>query len=220
MPFKSGRTAAVSSFNYSDIATGKSFVNYFGGKASGSYLLMTNRGYSETTHTTGDSGGLSIGSDTPAVDIDFDVTLDRPRLIEGKTMISVPLVIGVNQEIGVSGKLVVTVRKVSGGTESDLVEEVTATESYTGEAASNYWRKFIMQAVIVDIPRTKFKKDDILRLTVRAFSDAAANGGVGGVGHDPKSRDFILKTSPAEQSSTEDTTESDLQFPVPFVLDV
>jgi hypothetical protein len=218
MPFQSGRTGVTSTFNYNDIATGKSFVNHYGARASGAYLLMANKGYSDMTHTISSNtgGGLSIGVDTPAEDLNFDLEFDRPRMVEGETMISIPIVLGVDGINGVNGKLHVLIRKVVGLSEIELVDEVSRLVEYTGESSANGWRYFRMVAVIVDIPKTKFKRGEILRLTVRVY---ATNGGSGsgGVGHDPKGRSFVLHVD-ALSSTT--TTASDLQFPIPFIVDI
>lgn len=229
MPFQSGRTGVTNTFNYNDIATGKSIINHYGARASGAYLLMANRGYSDGTHTMSGKNvgnGLIIGTSTPALDLDFDLEFDRPRVIEGKTLISVPIVIGLDAAVTSKGKVNVIVRKVVGGTsgaETDLVSRATKVVSFTGTSGSEQ-RHFRMIAVIVDIPRTKFKAGDILRLTCVTYVETG-NTIRGGIGHDPKGRDYVLLQIGEEgltvaETSADVTPASDLQFPIPFVLDI
>lgn len=179
--------------SYTDIITGRGYVTFYAGdclSASGAgsaspptYILRTNEFYSD--YGISASGGLNAlagTSNNKAWDLDFDLEIEKPILMEGEGFISVPVAFQVD---GTNGPVDVTlsgaIAKVSGGSEEIIASGVTYKVQLAGAAATQN-----MLAVKVDIPRTTFKIGDTLRLNIK--TSAPGNNRAIILAFDPKNR--------------------------------
>ena len=212
-----GEPAAIASYDYIDIAEGTGIVVFHGGatrSSSGGYMFRLGRNvfYSDIIA----SGGTNLGTDDlKLLDFDFDVQFKRPQIIEGNSLISIP--IGVRGNVAASnykGYAAVAVQKVSEGVETELFALTSGgliTSAQSWEHGYN--------TIEADIPKTHFKSDDTLRLQVQLYARGnAADTAVVMMGMDPNNRTQSGSLSGTELRWLEGS--ADLQFHVPFKLSI
>jgi len=203
---------AISSYDYTDIASGTGYVIFYGGNlsdgtsASGSYVLSDNVFYSENknTHTV-----LNTTSWANAMDITFESSIfNLPRIIEGKALINATLGHGATGGAipltRLSGTRII---KYDGTTETVLA---TVTSDITTGGAALGAHIFSME---VDIPQTLFKAGDTLRLNTNVWVKLDAGAGVTWtIAHDPADRN--------DSTYIPDADPTTLTFHVPFKVDL
>lgn len=146
---------AIASYNYLDIVQGVGYLTLYGGdyddSGTGKYAISPNTFYSTLgTHQT-------VGA--AAFDIDFDIELGRTITFEGQALINIPLRM---QNAGVQQvTATVYIRKYSGGVESEIVNDTCSTPALLNWGANQPW----CLAIKLAVPKTVFKKGDILRVT-------------------------------------------------------
>ena len=194
--------ANILSYNYEDVASGLGVSTF--------YLFNTTNSTATTYHLTdqviysADIAQKITASTTSDTDYDL-TTFNHPRTTEGTGIIQ--LSVGAQTTAGVTSFYVVlTLRKVSGGVETDLVS-VTSPTLTTAANPTSSALNFCME---MTIPKTLFKIGDTLRLNVAGTTNA---GGVGYIGIDPKSRSKGIG-----HTVTMTITDSNIQ--VPFKLEV
>ena len=195
MAFSSGRTEAISTFAYSDIATGKVVVNHYGGYTSGAYLLSKNIFWSDGIETI-------LGSDT----FNFDLEFTRPRTVQGDMIVNVPVIV---DEGGSTVYISITIQKISGGVPITLIgPKLTKWNSPEGSVG-----KYVAHASMVnlEVPRTKFKTEDTLRVIVTVIPGAQQTG----IGHDPKNRTWSLTIDAVSEDAP-----TQMMVQIPFKIDV
>lgn len=206
------QSQAVASFDYTDIASGTGYVIYYGGhlidgSTSGSYILTDNVFYSHdiTTETT-----LNTTSWAKAVEEDFDITFNLPRIIKGIAILNATIGTSYTgagtSSMTLSGAQVI---KVSNGTEEVLCTFADSSFSKTGAQKSSK-----IQSFSETITQNNFKQGDVLRLRLPLW--VKVNPGAGVVwsfAHDPKDRD-----DPNAYIHNDDTTT--LQLHIPFKIDI
>lgn len=168
----------ITTFSYKDVSSGKSVVDYYGGDVSGAYFLSQNQFWSANVR----SGVGTVGSGARA-DEDFDIEFEKSRVIEGVCLVNVPF--GINDS-GTAGSMFarIKIRKWDGTTETELADGDSQPFSWTGAAAYH----FTIKLVKVDIPKTKFKKGETLRVTIELYTIGGNAGDAIYLCHDPKDR--------------------------------
>lgn len=206
---KSGE-GAIASYDWTDIAEGVGYRTFYGVfNLSGSTGLLVNSRsvYSGTYngyHTVSDPLTTSY---VKVISKDFATTFNLPKIVKGKVLINAGHLLGLEGTSGGSVSVYdnVTIYKnnVSIGTMSG--SEIIATTGI-GLATSG------MSSVIVDIPKTHFKKNDELKVLVDVYAKKTGTQlATTSLGHDPIGRD---------PDSTYARASTTLFINVPFVIDL
>ncbi len=217
--YSSARENTIISFAFSDIASGKSYVIFYGGYG-GAYFLTTstniNSGYQSnaTTNagiTTADVIETAFGI---KLSINFDTKFDVAQTIDGDTFCNATIginsnAVGDNETADVA--LTVSAQKngvhlVSGATVLTEGSLNTGTNKHdSGEFA-----------VVLDIPKTSFGIGDTLRFVVEVSGNGTSGDNlIVGIGHDPANRNEDV--SNANNKTILDSQTTQMRFAVPFV---
>ena len=210
--------AALASYDYVDIASGTGFVTFYGGRVSvsganvsGGFVLRGDKFYSDliTTYRAGNAANQAF---TNIHELDFDIDFKRPMTVHGLLLASVPY--GLKTASAAKqyeAKIQVLVRKWDGTTETeiannygDVLQVITAIE----------WLK--MGAIDVNVPKTHFKAEETLRITVIYWGREAQTGADtfdSYLGHDPQGR-----TTADDETVDWGTDVTVMSFQVPFVI--
>jgi hypothetical protein len=184
----------LANYDFIDIVAGTGIINFYAGTTVDLKMLSNNEFYSEAVATESAQIGDTVAW-TLLLDIDFDVVLNRPLVLKGKTVVNVPLKIrsGLNT---VNVYAIVKVRKWDGVTETEIVSNDSSSSSQAAAGSS-----YFMKAVDVDIPITNFKIGETLRLTILGYGQTSASGwGFISIGHDPMNRSTGWDTTGAVPS--------------------
>jgi len=217
---KSGE-GSVASYDYSDIAEGTGVFHFYPWVGVDSNVLSsTNTHYSNDVVKHYDLNDTTTS--TKILDVDFDVVFNLPKIIGGTAVVT--LTLGYNMTTADGGFeqfARVRIRKDDGvNPEVEVATNDTAlfAESDTGHLTQNapYSETF---SVEIDVPKTHYRKGDILRLTIEIWgkTDATKRSWMG-FGCDPADQndDYTDLTG----KIIEDTDRTVLDFYVPFVLDL
>ena len=195
-------SAAVASFDYTDIASGLGYSTYYGfTDTGGNYRLIDNTSvYSETTGDEVQSGG------TPAITKTYtSSTFQLPRDIKGKAIINIPVKgQGTTGVVYASGALI----HYDGDTAASAVIGQGNGAAATGADVASEEVKY--NCVSFDCTETHVKRGDAIKLKVDIWS-TTDNWTI--TGHDPTNADY----SP---TAGNDLTETQLKIMVPFKLDL
>lgn len=230
-------------YDFIDIADGTGYVVYYGSKGnSGSNLLTPQIITSEETVSFLETETIT-STFVKKFDIDFDVTFNVPKDIKGKVYCNIP--IGVSAPAGATRKPIyfaaVGVKHVDvDGNETILASGATRHVNESGgiPAASRGHTSMVGLAICDVSGAEHFKKDETLRMTVEGWfsSTNASESAHLMIGHDPSNQEFV-KGNRAAYNEAEvnqliefknvDTTgkisgatSTQMQFQVPFVLDI
>lgn len=153
----------IASYDYVDISEGVGFVHYKGARVcvdnnvnNDVYILTTQPIISNFAFSTSTTGSM---------DIDFDVTFNLPKVLVGTMYIIMPVGISVSDTINPS----ITVRKWDGSTETQIVA-ATAGTPIVGVGSTTY-KDVILK---ITIPKTKFKRNETLRVTFTSTTDGTS----------------------------------------------
>lgn len=210
--FRTTRPNSITSYDFVDIASGRGYIKYWmfatSDNSGVSYNLTQNQIYSDASQQDGNDDNYICSTAeaqtnitaTKVLDMDFDLLIDRPIIIEGDAFFT-----GTVEQRTVSGSgsttgyLIVKVRKVNNAsTESDIL-------SVTGGTFTNGARSTLK----LTIPRNKFKSGEKIRITVEVYVTIGA--GVTkdvSFGHDP------LGTAGAVDFTTAGDSESYIILPL------
>lgn len=214
--------AAIVTYDYTDIASGVGYSIFYGGHmgevtSSGSWLLSDNEFYSNdivTKERTDSSGAWEL-----VIDKDFDVTFNLPRVVRGDAIISIPS--GMSQQATSTDEFRhdIFIYRVRDGAPTYLISGSSIVHKHTSAGAAETFSEIGTNELA--IPETTFKKDDTLRLNVVMMQKGspAAQPTVYGIAHDPKNRNDPRATA-ATGKVILDTTDTVLEFHVPFKLDI
>lgn len=172
--YRKGNESVNAQFNFIDIATGKGYVKFYAGDASGAFILSPNQFYSQI--------GYSTAVQTNTLTREFDCLFDRPLIIQGDCVVNMPVRVGTAGAYVVSAAIVIA--KYSGSTETSLASG--EVYQYKNAWGTNDKRIFTS---ILNIPRTKFKKGDKLRF--RFVSNSGSSSYYNDFMHDPMNRTTI-----------------------------
>ena len=183
--FRTGPDSIVT-FNFDDISNGQGIVNIFLGRTVDKNKMSSTIWYSDKVFT-------STGSITPGVafvkvlDVDFDMEFNVPTILRGDTIINMPYGCKAVVANTYYAFLIVTVKHWDGATETDLVTNTGGTVFDTLAIGAYVYD---IAGIDLNVPNTKFKKGETLRITVEVWGHSAG-GGAGGnwfIGHDPQGR--------------------------------
>ena len=200
---------SITSFDFLDFAKGKAIQSWFGLNGRTEYALHEVVLYSDDIETYGTMVNTS-NLWGEKLNVDLDVTFDKPQIIDGEVAINI--VLGMNHTGNASAAqtyLIAKLRHWDGTTETELGSAQSET------IGANTTQNDRMNCLLIDVARTKFKKGDTFRLTVEVWgmcSGASTFTWFLGFGHDPKNRQ-----SPLLMSATQQTA---LQLAVPFRIDL
>ena len=193
--------SAIASYNYTDIVAGTGIIVFYAGFASGAGAILSNSTFYgqpyESSYTT--TTGYPVQADSMGFQINFNL----PRVIKGDCIISAPIEVaggGANQA---SANYHWSLYKVSGTTKTFLVSGASGLVASTGT-------KEDITTVSVNIPLTKFKKND--KLILSGVLLIGQNGGTGNftAAYDPKNRAGVTIT----------TIDTNLIANIPFRIDL
>lgn len=195
--------AALRTYDFADAATGGSLTFYAGRTVDG-YRLSTLDFYTNNKKHTNNT--TTATTYTLVSDIDFDVTLKKPMIIDGTAIINVSYSCACTVN-NANGYVVVKVRKWDGTTETNLVTSSNSTVS----TSSGTTHVPITGCLDVTVPRTTFRQGETLRITVEGWLKADSGGGTADLSiyHDPKNR-----AADGSGGATVDTTMLLAQMPV------
>jgi len=177
--FRNERERVIASFDAFDIASGTGIKNFYAGDTVDTTILSDQTFYSDTI--VSNTGNIGISADAKRLDIDYDVEINNPLTIVGKTVLNVP--ISATRTGGTTTAHVVAVlRKESASVETDIVTNISRVLSVSLGTG------YTMLAIDLDIPQTSFKRGDILRLTVELWASGGASPASAAFAHDPKGR--------------------------------
>jgi hypothetical protein len=168
---------SIASYNFVDVAAGTGVVEFFLGEAVDVKRLSNSKFYSRRTLI--DSGQIASPSDdTKVLDIDFDIEFVEPQIIDGKTVITIPMGMLIRNASKTSTTYIIAkVRKWDGTTETELASNTSGELSLTTTGTDEYAR--VMTCIDLDIPSTIFRAGETLRLTIEQYSgssnDASSN---------------------------------------------
>jgi len=152
---------AIISFNFTDIAEGTGSVRYF--------LIQYQTSAGTTYGLTRQADRTANISTTPGGTVEYDLDLppfNLPKVVKGTAVFGV----GGDKGNGVLS-FVVTLKKLSGSTETDVTSAITSAAGGVGED----WFIFEMPCT-----QTHFKIGDILRLNISVVASGTAKWN-----HDP-----------------------------------
>jgi hypothetical protein len=153
---------ATASFDYADIqeGTGYSIYNLIQAQVSGNttYALSRNDLDSSISELSGNTGSGKT------LDLDFDVTFNRPQNVKGIAYVNIPHGILSNPN-ATTGYLVAKVRKWDGTTETEIIEATSETLSAPGSSGTDQK----VHNIPITIPLTHFKKGETFRLTIEGW---------------------------------------------------
>jgi len=169
--------------NFTDLITNNGILELFGGKTADNYLLSSFVFYSNA------DGKITFTGDNTAGDIDFDALIENQITLEGKGIVTVPLlhIQGGGATSDVDTTMTVLLRKWDGSTETEIVSENVSANSLTTIATDT--SDGYVWTVDFTIPRTVFKAGETLRITVTTTAPGASKEI--GICHDPKDRDTL-----------------------------
>lgn len=151
---KSGE-GSISTYDFFDLATGKGYKTFYLTASSGALTLNPNPFYSN------DKDVRKTGTTALAAGLDFDVEFLKPLTIDGKAIINLPTFYsgGANSGLEVRG----AIQKLDINNVLTNIASGAATATYT-DTAGNYTGR--VHCIIIDIPKTKFKAGETLRVNV------------------------------------------------------
>ena len=194
--------STIASYDYADIFAGAGVIENYGGLAGTSYILSDNKFYSGEIYTA--SGGLASTSFVEALDIDFDVYLNRSLTLGGRVVVNAPIHISVAGGGTNEVYIIAKVREWDGTTETEIASGTGNTFTTTASA-------YHMLAAPVNIPaNTIIKRGNYLRLTIGVWAKKGTGSTyVVKLGHDP------MNSTDAVYTGT-----SILTFQVPVKIDL
>jgi len=200
--------SAIASYDYTDIIEGTGIIKF---------MAYTNKdtsgtNYSLTRQTVFYSSDIELVDNNPgvtaALDIDFDLSpFNSPVTIRGTAVVNVCFECQADIESG-TGYAIAKIRKWDGAAETEIAS--TQSESLTDD--------YRILALNINVPKTHFKKGEILRLTIYCYGEKTAGGNNFHVvfGCDPQNRDgtWIVPSTDNPVSTTK------LEFYCPFEIDL
>ena len=196
---------AIASYDWQDIASGNGYINFYPVETEGGKMLT------KTTSVFATSGKLYSNVAT-GIDEDFDVTFTIPTTINGKVLITLPMLFSkgdTTDAITPSSTITVYIRHWDGTTETDLGTDNVAASIVIGGAA--YGSKQGMYSFALDITKKHFAAGDTLRYTLTGTSVAGGTGAAIWIYRDPADR---TATYSYGVGGDLDTTKTTIAIPV------
>ena len=215
---KSGE-GAIASYAYTDIAEGTGVVLFYGFNShddgTDDYHLGINAVRSNDKITINTAAGAA---NAKRLDIDFDVTFNRPQNIKGNAIGTISWIAGDSNTANYGGTsyAVMKIRKWDGTTETEIASN-TKSETFTVPNLEANGTVKLVRANIASV--NHFKKGETLRVTIELWSTGGSSGTTIGLCHDPADR--AVTTAEYGVSGIDLAPETtQLKIYVPFVLDL
>ena len=160
-------------YQFVDIVSGTGYITFYAGNTVDKNCLSNYAFYSNVIAVEEQNNNAAY---TLIIDVDFDVTVNRPMSLAGLGIVNLPLRCEVASTHFVYATIIL--RKWDGVTETDIA--TNDTSEYTTPA-------YLMSCTDLTIPLTHFKKGDTLRLTINIYSKETALR-TSGYAADPKNR--------------------------------
>lgn len=187
---------SITSYPYEDIADGTGIVDYSGCRvgidataANDEYILTTNNVVPNITKTAAN------------LDEDFDVIFTAPKIIQGDATIVLPISAS-SGGAAITGTPQITIIHYDGSTET-VISAQTTFQNATAAGAAEYHDITCKMT----IPRTHFKKGEILRINV-----VVTKAGTSPV--------VELWHNPAGTTSNFTDSGGNMKVYIPFILDL
>ena len=212
---------AIVSFNFTDIASGTGYVNFFASKDHSAFFLSEQILFSSVAAT---QASVDVSSTYAAkFDEDFDVTFVIPRTIKGDVLASIPVSVdsaGAGSP-SVFYRVTVTIIHFDGSTETQLAQSVTG-DIRTDEAVGAFGGPITLdkdqvQTLKLAVAIKHFKANETLRINVKVETkgDDSNAGATVAIGHDPQGR-----LMPNDDGFKNLEVTSVMKFAVPFNIDI
>ena len=217
--YRKSRGEAIKSFSFNDIIDGAGIRTFFGFSSvtSGTtYHLGSSDALSRIIeHTYGiveNAGDVNSGT-FQRIDLDFDLpAFNKSTRLRGDASVIITHFAFTGSSASLTSWFVFKVRKWDGSTETEIASGET---DHLAIGSGNTEK--IVKTTFIKIPRTQFKKGEVLRLTVQGFVTPTNNSGSNfAFGHDPENRDGTLIVP----STDDPRTITKLLFKVPFDINV
>jgi len=165
-----GGENVIASYDYYDIAEGtgiKEFITYADIDASGAHKRLGTEVFtSYVNRVSGAYVGCVSGAYTKIMDLDFSLSpFNYPKIIDGTAQVECHSYVHQASPATCSGVYVVAGIKKN----DDIVASMA--DKHIAYPANEY-RTFLA----VDIPRTNYRKGDILKLNIRSYADVKLSG--------------------------------------------
>lgn len=216
--FPTPATPAVASYSYTDLAAGTGYVTYYLADTQSGGILMTSSDYSNHITSSGEtaSGGFEI-----CVDRDFDLKFQKPQTIKGKALATFTQGVYVTGADTFHTQAFIHIRKWDGTTETNIASG--ASDIFVSDTGAGTHSR--TECVEIQVPRTHFKRDDYLRVSVVSYGKQVSGTGPEqcGFGHDPADRNASTTFDYCSGSAVkliEDTDTTTFKINVPFEIDV
>jgi hypothetical protein len=219
---------AIVSYNWSDIRDGTGYAVFYGSSMNGTTYVSPNTFYSGMIHKNGGALTLTV-EDTyyQGLDVDFDIIFNRPKLVFGDILVSVPF--GIYNPGAISHdfliKATLDVYHYDGSTETQIGSTATSEEVEAIDLALNEELSHITTFKVNASSVVNFKVGETLRCTIKVYAQCTdASGWViaTGIGCDPMNRtDVNLNLSTVasdyyEHQVIETNNPTQLKIQVPF----
>lgn len=187
--FQAPPSPNVVSFSFTDIAQGRGTLTLYGfwhqeDGGSIEYKLTENASLKSHQQYRSKSSSFTT-SYAKEWDLDFDIEMGRPIIFDGQFTANIPISMTSDSGFSVGAYPHVRVRKWDGATETEIANG-KGTEQGAAAGATESWT----HVVAFDIPRTKFKKGEYLRITVEVWARSSSGTPTGDtrIGTDPANR--------------------------------
>ena len=199
MALKLGTGNLLANYSYSDLHDGLYFILHYGGatdnNATTDYHLRT---HTWTGNPTSKSETLTTTPDTLEIDLDFDIQFNLPKLLEGELLTNCKFsTYTASGSTTANAYIKVSIIHYDGTTPTTIGTEQTSDTISAGTT-----RIYSTESMLFDIPKTRFKKGDTLRVKLKVYGHATNLDGAS---------DATLHLSPL-------SSPADIRVWVPFSL--
>jgi len=217
--------SAVASYSWTDIASGLGYVTFYGFKSvddtTGHYILSKNPSYSDEVATLGTS--VDSRTYTEVLDLDFDTSeFKLPQTIEGAGYVQIALSTNGADTKTINYYAIAKLRKWDGVTET----EISSGQSREMELiqTTNYGWDGENSNIYLDIPKTVFKKGEILRLSIFVYSKSTQFNAQQALAHSPNNQEDATKGAdpkgPVNLTGFDNYNYSKLKIDLPFKINL
>lgn len=222
-PVARGAPSTITTYDFTDIATGTGIEIYYGGQTSGAYFLTPNIVYSDATLTSSGLWGGAAASKAynDELVIPFDVEFVLQRTMKGTCVINVPIGVqstnaGKSFQDHASCALVI----VRDGTPTTIVDGISANFLFSSLGAGQ--SSHAMTCTRMDVPETIIEAGDTLRVVVQLYTNNLnTETHYHFIGHDPQNRALSYANPAGHAAGLLDfgTDPSILTAQIPFKID-
>jgi len=179
-----GQGNLTATYEFSDIASGAGYINFYAGKPSSGYMLSSSTFYSDVLYTGTSTNAADY---TKIVDVDFDCLMNKPITLQGIGYVQVSYHY-MNTNAAGDFYVIVRARKWNGASETELGLSTASAVKHAAVPGTDYTAT---AGCNMTIASAGIKSGEYLRLTVEGW---ARNTGGGGntsymdILHDPMGR--------------------------------